>query len=134
MFYAKLHTTLCATLIALGSMQYTAPFITSKTFTNSGNLQVSGGMPFNIKETFTNNGKITSADKVLINCTTFEGNGLVSGPVIIIKTKNFTYTGTIDCSQECTIITTAPIDEQSFKRSGNGKFKFIVEPSAAAGA
>ena len=63
-------------------------------------------------------------ETVTLNSAELTGNGIIKGPKIYIKTKKFSFTGTIECSEECLIITEEPCNQTMFKRLGKGKFIF----------
>lgn len=103
-------------------------------FSNSGRMQ-SRNLNLSIGGTLDNNGELIGTETATLSCDTFSGKGLLSSPQISIKTKIFAYTGTIECSGKCTIITSSPFDENMFKRSGEGEFVIIVvDPNQAPAA
>lgn len=89
----------------------------------AGNLEIkmSTGGSYRIDEELIANGSFT------LCCDEFSGMGLLSSPQISIEAKKLTFTGTINCSNRCIIITKSPIDENMFKRTGEGQFIFIVD-------
>ncbi|MBA2367437.1 MAG: hypothetical protein H0V82_00250 [Candidatus Protochlamydia sp.] len=94
-------------------------------FDNGGTFQSNN---LNINTTDLNNtGKMIGQNSVNIECDKFTGNGYVKGPLISIKAKEFLYTGTIECSGECLIITQKPFKHTMFKKAGPGIFKFEVQ-------
>lgn len=52
----------------------------------------------------------------------FTGTGCLEAPIIEISTGKFEFTGTIICSERCTIKTNEPINPATFTRKGNGEF------------
>jgi hypothetical protein len=101
--------------------------IKTNTFSNAG--QMSGPYQnINVNEKFENNGVINGTQEVNIECGNLTGKGQIKGPKINIIARNFNFTGTIDCSKECTITTLKKIDQTKFKRTNKGKFKFFVDP------
>lgn len=98
-------------------------------FSNSGRMK-SKNLNISVNGTLDNNGELTGSETATLSCETLSGKGLIKSPQISIKTKIFAFTGTIDCSEECTIISSTPFDETMFKRLGNGKFVIIVDATA----
>lgn len=87
----------------------------------------SKNLNLSIGGTLDNNGELIGTESATLSCDTLSGKGLLSSPQISIKTKIFAYTGTIDCSGKCTIITNSPFDDKMFKRQGGGEFIIIID-------
>ncbi|MCE5316423.1 MAG: hypothetical protein LLG04_03545 [Parachlamydia sp.] len=95
-------------------------------FSNSGRMQ-SKNLNLSIGGTLDNNGELNGSETATLSCETLSGKGLIKSPQISIKTKIFAYTGTIECSETCTIVASKSFDESMFKRKGNGEFVIIIE-------
>lgn len=50
-----------------------------------------------------NTGKIIGVKTLTINCHHLSGNGYIKSPIIIINTRKFDFTGTIECSKESSL-------------------------------
>lgn len=78
--------------------------------------------------TFVNDGEIIGDETLTeIICVDIQGTGVIKGQKISIQTKKFSFTGTIECDGECEIISEEPVDQNSFKQAGSGKFVFTVK-------
>lgn len=95
-------------------------------FSNGGTMK-SNNLNLSIGGTLDNNGSLIGTQSAYIKCDTITGKGLISSPQITLKAKIFAYTGTIDCSGICTIITSSPVDVNLFKRTGGGQFVYVVD-------
>ena len=95
-------------------------------FSNAGRMQ-SKNLNLSVGGTLDNNGELIGIESIHASCETLSGKGLISSPQITIKTQIFAYTGTIDCSGKCTIITSQPFNEKIFKRGGRGEFIIIID-------
>ncbi len=81
---------------------------------------------FTVTRELKNTGTIKGND-VNISCGSLTGNGTISGKTIIIKTDEFKFTGTINCSKECLIISKKTFNKKMFKQTGKGKFTISVD-------
>lgn len=97
-------------------------------FINSGRMQLRN-VNISVNWTFDNNGELIGTDTANIECETITGKGVIRSPQISIKTKIFAYTGTIDCSEKCTITVSTPFKDTMFKRKGKGEFTVIIDES-----
>lgn len=112
-------------------LSFSAPLNLAADFNNTSRL-VSDNVRLNVSGQYENSGQIIGRNSICLNCDALTGNGRIRAPKITIKTKVFNFTGSISCSETCTIITSEPFDEKMFKRKGGGKFEIIVnsdEPS-----
>lgn len=76
---------------------------------------------------FTQNG-ITAAENIIIEASeTFDGSGTLEGETITIKTKQFAFDGTINCSNTCIIESESPVDETSFSFRGTGTLTVAIK-------
>ncbi len=66
--------------------------------------------------------RIASEKVSVIADKRFYGNGLIQSPNVRILTDKFQFTGTIDCSKECIILSQEPVDQSTFKCTGPGVF------------
>lgn len=76
-----------------------------------------------ISENFHNDGDVTYKESLSINCNRVTGKGIIKAPNISITAKKFDFKGTIDCSENCSITSLGTVNENAFKRVGEGKFK-----------
>ncbi len=94
-------------------------------FSNNGRMQ-STDLNLSIGGTLDNDGELIGVETAKISCETLTGKGLIRAPDILIKAKFFAFTGTIDCSNTCTIITSAPFNEAMCQRTGGGEWIVII--------
>jgi hypothetical protein len=52
---------------------------------------------------------------------------VIRSPQIVINSKIFAYTGTIDCSGKCIITAGSAFNEKMFKRKGKGEFIIVID-------
>lgn len=93
-------------------------------FTNNGTWE-SDNLYFSVKGTLENNGLLVGYQSATIVADSMRGTGILRSPKILIEVESFEYTGTIDCSEECTIRSAIPFDETQFKQEGEGKFTIL---------
>lgn len=62
---------------------------------------------------------------------TLSGAGYFKGVDITLKVGRFAFTGTIECTRTCHIITAEPFDEAMFTREGSGMFVITVDATLA---
>lgn len=98
----------------------------TKVFHNNG-IVSSRNQDLVVTELLDNNGKIIAQEVIYAECGKLTGNGLFKAKNIEIITKDFNFTGTIECSQDCYITTKKPVDKSKFKMAGSGKFNFNVD-------
>lgn len=84
-------------------------------------------------------GKTCTLDSTVSNltdvtCAELVGRGNLSGTVIMIKADKFLFTGSIECSEKCVIVTKEPFDHSIFTQKGSGIFEFKVEPDLTMGS
>ncbi len=91
---------------------------------NNGGSITSKVINMEVAETLNNTGSMLATEQIFLACETLSGNGIIKSPVIKIVAKKFSFTGTIDCDQECSILTEEPVHQEDFKRTGGGKFIF----------
>ncbi len=73
-------------------------------------------------------GTMSSKDVLTLTCReVISGTGLLKAPRIVLKTKKFEFTGTIECDNDCFITAQEPFDENIFTRKGQGKFYIRIE-------
>lgn len=95
-------------------------------FSNNGRFQ-SNCLNLTVNGTLDNNGQLIGLESAYISCHTLSGNGLILSPSITIQAELFAFTGTIECSGKCVIITRVPFNENMFGRRGGGEFVIIVD-------
>lgn len=95
-------------------------------FSNSGRMQ-SKNLNISVGGTLDNNGELIGSETATLSCDTLSGKGLIRSPQMTIKAKIFAYTGTIDCTGKCTIISSTPFDEKIFKREGKGEYIIVID-------
>src|SRR5690242_13144831 len=93
-------------------------------FINGGKFQ-GKQLNLNVAGTLENNGQLIGTESARINCDTITGKGLIESPDITLRTHTFAYTGTINCSGKCVIISSTPFNEKMFKRMGKGEFIIV---------
>lgn len=59
----------------------------------------------------------------------FEGTGIINAENIKIVANSFTFTGTLQYTESCTIVTATAIDRTSLKFEGPNTPVFIVDPN-----
>ncbi len=95
-------------------------------FTNSGCLQTKN-LNLKVGDLLDNNGQLIGIESITVEADKIVGKGLIRSPQITIRTALFAFTGTIDCSEKCTIYVKEPFNERMFHRAGKGKFQIIVD-------
>ena len=66
------------------------------------------------------NSTIEGTALVDIECKKLMGNGIFKGSVVVIIAEECPFTGTIECSKECVLITDTPQSELKFVFQGSG--------------
>lgn len=91
-----------------------------------------GTLNFMSKDIDLNDSEFSAEKKMQLTCTNaFSGKGHLRAPEICIKAKKFNFTGTINCSQTCTIIVQEEFDRNMFTKAGKGQFIITVDPHAS---
>jgi hypothetical protein len=111
-------TTLCTIIVCMSSSVDAA-------LSNSGVLQLKH-VSLGVNGTLNNTGELIGIDAIDLTCDTLTGDGLIKSPQIKIETSIFAFTGIIDCTGQCTIVTGQPFDESMFTRIGEGDFNFVL--------
>ncbi|MGA8163561.1 MAG: hypothetical protein WB791_00870 [Waddliaceae bacterium] len=101
-------------------------------FSNPGRME-SKHLNIDIHGTLDNNGELIGRESATISCDTISGKGLIQAPEISLTTKIFAFTGTIECSEKCTIVTSASFDEKMFENTGEGEFIIVVDENSEEG-
>ena len=76
-------------------------------------------------EAVSNNGTIQHSEKVRVKTAKLTGNGVIKAPKILLEADEFDFTGTIECSDHCTIVSENEVNKDSFKLVGNGKLELL---------
>lgn len=95
-------------------------------FNNAGRMQ-SKNLHLSIGGTLDNSGELIGTESAYISCDTITGKGAIRSPQIQLEAAIFAFTGTIDCSGKCTIVTSKSFDERMFKRTGGGEFTVVID-------
>jgi hypothetical protein len=75
-------------------------------------------------------GNFFAEQSIDVSCSEIiRGRGRLKAPTLHIVTKNFAFTGTIECSGTCEIISQEPFNQKMFKRKGPGRFIIKIDPS-----